>query len=78
LEGVAGRLELVRGSNVYGNALALIYDLAVPVEAESLQGAQDAICAARYDPRGIEILDADQPAAAVMARIEIASDRGQE
>jgi len=31
-----------------------------------------------HDARCIEILDADQPAAAVMARIEIASDCGQE
>jgi hypothetical protein len=54
--------------------LALIYDITVPVEAESLQGAQDAIRAAGHDARCIEVLDADQPAAAMMARIEIASD----
>jgi hypothetical protein len=74
LEGVACRLELVQSSNVYGNALALIYDIAVPEEAESLQGAQDAIRAAGHDARCIEILDADQPATAMMARIEIASN----
>jgi hypothetical protein len=54
--------------------LALIYDITVPVEAESLQGAQDAIRAAGHDARCIEVLDADQPAAAMMARIEITSD----
>jgi hypothetical protein len=71
---VARRLELVQGSSVYGNALALIYDITVPMEAESLQGAQDAIRAAGYYPGCIEILDTHEPTASMMAGIEKASD----
>ena len=73
LEGMSARLELLHSSNVYVVALALIYDITVPVEAESLQGAQDSLRAAGYDPGRIEILDADEPLAAVMACVEIAS-----
>jgi hypothetical protein len=67
-------LELIQSSNVCVAALALIYDITVPVEAESLQGAQNSLRAAGYDPRRIEIFDADEPAAAMMACVEIASD----
>jgi len=59
-------------------ALTLIYDITVPVQTEPLQRAQDAIGAAGYDARCVQVLDADEPAAAAGACIEIASDRSQE
>jgi hypothetical protein len=70
-------LELIQGSNVYVVALALIYDITVPVQAESIQSTQDAIHAAGHNTRCIEIFDAQQPAAAMVARIEKTSDRCQ-
>jgi hypothetical protein len=59
-------------------ALTLIYDITVPVQAETFERAQDAISAAGYDARCVQVLDADEPAAAMVTCIEIASDRSQE
>ena len=64
------KLELMQGRNVYVATLALIYDITIPVEAETLQGAQDAVRAAGNQTWCIEVFDSDQPAAAVMACIE--------
>ncbi len=47
------------------------------MQPETLQRAKDPIGAAGYDARSVEILDTDEPAAAVVACIEITSDRGQ-
>jgi hypothetical protein len=58
--------------------LALIYDITIPVQTETLQRAQDPISAAGDHARCVQVLHADEPAAAVVACIEIASDRGQE
>ena len=67
----------MHSSSVYVVASALIDDIAVPVEAETFQRSQDASRAPGHNTGCIEILDADQPAAAVMACIEIAADRSQ-
>jgi hypothetical protein len=67
-------LELIQSSNVYVVTMALIYDITVPVQTESIQSPQDAIRAAGHNTGCIEILDAQQPAAAVVAGIDIASD----
>jgi hypothetical protein len=71
---VAGGLELLQRRTVQGDPAALIYDFPIPVEAETLQGAQDAIRTARYDAGSVEILDPQQPLATVVAGIEVASD----
>ncbi len=57
---------------------ALIDDLCVPPEAEHFEEPQDLGRAARDDPRGIEVFDADQPATSTMARIDEAADRGDQ
>jgi len=74
---VAAGLELLQRRKVEGDPAALIYDFAVPVESETLQGAQNAIRTARYDAGSVEILDTHQPLAAVAAGIEVASDGRQ-
>jgi hypothetical protein len=56
--------------------LALVFHRAIPAEAEALQGAQDLIGAAALDARGVEVFDAQQPAAVVMARVKITAERG--
>jgi hypothetical protein len=71
---VAVCLELLQRRTVQRDPAGLIYDFAVPVEAESVQGAQDAVCTSRYDARSVEIFDPQQPPATVVAGIEIASD----
>jgi hypothetical protein len=71
-------LELVQGGDIPGNPATLIYDVAVPTETECLQRAQDPVRAPGHDAGSIQILDPDEPAAAVMARVEIAPDGGQE
>jgi hypothetical protein len=58
--------------------LALIYDIAVPVEAETIERAQDAVRTARYQTWCIQILDADEPLPIVVSRIEIAADCRQQ
>jgi hypothetical protein len=57
---------------------ALPQDFTVPFEAERLEHAQLFVGAPRHHPRGVEILDAHQPACAVGARVEIAADRGEQ
>jgi hypothetical protein len=74
---VSGRPEAVQGRLVERHSAALINDLAVPFETKSLERAEDAVCAAGHDARGVEILDAHQPAAALVAGIEVASHRGE-
>src|SRR5262249_17124339 len=77
LEGVAGRPEAVQGRLVKGYPAALINDLAVPLETESLERAEDAVRAAGHDARRVEILHAHQPAAALVAGVEVAPHRGE-
>jgi hypothetical protein len=54
----------------------LANDLPIPFEAEQLEGAQN--CGRRSGnlPGLVEILDAQQPAPAMRARVQIAGDRG--
>lgn len=53
---------------------ALNQDFAVPLEAESVQRAQDAVSRTRDRARSIDILDAYQPFAALRPRIKITAD----
>jgi hypothetical protein len=55
--------------------LMLADDLSVPFEAEQLEGAQYPGRRSGNLPRLIEILNAQQPAAAMRARIQIAGYR---
>src|SRR5581483_4891329 len=77
-ECVSARLEPLQGGEIEVCAPALVDNLAVPFETESFQGAQDTVRAARHDARGIEILDPHEPAAAMMAGIEVAPDSRQQ
>ena len=53
----------------------LANDLPVPFEAEQLEGAQNPGRRSGNFPRLIEILNAQQPAAAMRARVQIAGYR---
>jgi hypothetical protein len=55
--------------------LMLANDLSVPFEAEQLEGAQNAGRRSGNLPRSVEILNAQQPAAAMRARVQIAGYR---
>ena len=57
---------------------ALNQDFSVPLEAESVQRAQDGIGGTRHRARPINVLDAHQPFAAMCPRIEITADGGDE
>jgi hypothetical protein len=48
--------------------------LAIPTQAESLQGPQDAVGASGDHALGIEVLHSQQPAAILLAGVEEASD----
>jgi hypothetical protein len=54
---------------------ALADDGAVPFESEGLERREDGVSGARDLARPIKVLDAQQPAAAVGACIEVAGDR---
>jgi hypothetical protein len=55
--------------------LMLANDLSVPFEAEQIEGAQNPRRRSGNLPRFIEILNAQQPAAAMRARVQIAGYR---
>jgi hypothetical protein len=59
-------------------APALPDDRPIPVQLESLQSAQDLLGATRNNTLSVQILDPDQPAAAMPARIEEAADCSDE
>ncbi len=61
-----------------GMAGALVDDGAVPFEAVALQGLQNARCGGGLLPGRIDILDAQQPAAAAVASLQIAGSRGEQ
>jgi hypothetical protein len=55
----------------------LAYDLAVPLEAELLQGAQDFVCGAWNYARSVEIFDPEQPLTARGAGLQVAACGGE-
>jgi hypothetical protein len=75
---VAAGLEPLQRRQVKGDPAALVDDLAVPLQAESLQRAQDPVRTARDDAVSVQIFDPQQPLATVVAGIEVASDGRQE
>ncbi len=68
------RFERFEGCAVPVGLLALVFDRAIPGEAEVLQGAQDIGVAAGFEAGEVQVLHAHQPAAAVMAGIQVAAD----
>jgi hypothetical protein len=54
-------------------APALILNLAIPLKSEQRESSQNPIGAAWLHAWSIEILDAQQPAATLLARIQIAA-----
>jgi hypothetical protein len=57
---------------------ALVYDLAIPPQAELRERLQDLVGGAVHDARRVEVLDAHEPSATGGARIEPARRRGNE
>lgn len=76
--GQSEALQLRDGVSKQVAAPALILNLAIPLKSEPLEGAQNLVGAARLHARGIEILDAQQPAATLPARIEVAAEGGNQ
>ena len=75
---MAGVEQAGEGGFVHGLAGALVNDRAVPLEAIMLQCLQDALRCVRLLPGWIDILDADQPATAMPARLKIAGSCGEQ
>ncbi len=74
-EGMAGRFQPIEGSLVSVPAAALPYDFAVPFEAEARKRGDDAPGRAHDSAWRIDILDPQQPAAAAVARFQVAACR---
>jgi hypothetical protein len=73
-----GAAQLVDGGVIGGGAAGLPHDIAIPLEAETLEGLQDGIGGAAYDARLVDVFHAQQPAAAVVTRIEVTCQRRDE
>src|SRR5262249_32671500 len=54
---------------------ALIEHLAIPFKAERLEAAQDRSCGPRLDPKRVEIVDTQEPLAAMRLGLEVAAGR---
>jgi hypothetical protein len=76
LEGVPARLKVAQRLCVKRGAATLELHLAVPSEPEVLERALNFISAARLHARAVEVLDAQQPTAAMLARLKEAAERG--
>ena len=57
---------------------ALKYDVAIPLEAESLQSLDDLVGGARLFARRVDIFDTKQPMAVIDTCLEIAGDSRNE
>jgi hypothetical protein len=66
----------LQGRGVVAQAMALTDDFAVPLEAEGVQRGEDPPGGTGNFARPVEILQAQQPAAAVGAGVEKARGRG--
>jgi hypothetical protein len=53
-------------------------DGTVPLEPVALERLDDTLRGARLFPRGIDVLDTQQPAAASTARLKVARSRGKQ
>jgi hypothetical protein len=78
MEREACRGQLLQGVLISCDVLTLRLDAAIPVESKCFQSAQDFIRAAGQHPGSIEVLDANQPAATAVTRIEIATECSDE
>lgn len=71
-KGQAGPAERIERGTVAFGAVRLAHHGAVPLKAKCFQGAQDAVGCARDLARAVQILHAQQPAAAACPRFQIA------
>lgn len=76
--GEAGRAQALERGRIGFAAFALAHDRAVPFEAEAFQRGEDACGGAGHRARGVHVLDAQQPASAVRARIQEAAHGGDQ
>jgi hypothetical protein len=75
--GPAAGPQLLQAGLVEKQAGGLVADLPVPEQVQGLKGAQNIAGAAGDDTGGVEVFNPYQPAAAMMAGIDEAADRGQ-
>ena len=76
--GEVSRREARQRLLVEFRAGALADDRPVPLESEGVERPKDRIGGAGYLARPVDVLDANEPCAALRARIEVAADRRQE
>ena len=77
-EGPASIRETVERFGVGIGAPALVHDLAIPVHRQSLEIAQDRIDGAGGVARGVQVLDAHQPASTAPAGAQQTAERRDE
>lgn len=70
--------ELLQGGFVVFGAWHLINDRAIPVQAVSLQTAEDGSTGTGFGPGRIQIFDTQKPFAALLSGADIAADSGQQ
>ena len=75
---MTGVEQVVKSRLVRGLAAALVDDGAVPFEAVSIQRGKNAFRGARLLPGRVDVLDAQQPVAAVSARLQVAGSRSEQ
>ena len=71
-----GVIELPECRRIGGVALALEYNVLVPVQAVVLQAVENATGSARFFPRRVEIFHSHQPATLMLARVQKARQGG--
>jgi hypothetical protein len=75
---LAGELQPGQCRPIEIQTPALDDDLAIPLKAEAFKRPQDAVGCARAAPRLVDVFDAQQPFAAVGARVKVAADCGDQ
>ena len=77
-EGEAVQQQSLRGCRILLVALALVEHRSVPVQIESLEGAENVVAGARHRSRRIYVFDADEPLPACLSGMQIARDRSRQ
>jgi hypothetical protein len=66
------------GPVVFNESGALVKDVSVPVKAKRLECSQDVGRSVWGLPQGVDVLDAHEPFAAGLPRMQVASDRSRQ
>jgi hypothetical protein len=75
---VAASSQVSERRRVALGVAALVKDIAIPLQAEGLECAQNPIRTPRHDARRVQVFHAQQPLPAMMAGIEVAAESGDQ